>query len=380
VTIPGCDAGRREYQGCEVDTQCACHLNCFMDPGFDGLSVCEAPCFRETDCVDVLSKCEFNSCVLNFCVGDFQGHPVAGAYAQPCDAWDAGSGTCVPVAAATGQIAQGFCIQGGSATEGGDCLPWWSFDGGGVIFPTPDPSTQATLMCGVGDFCVDLQDAGMGVCAPLGDGGCVEGLASVIGVNRTEFAPCWSSVQCECPQACVTDPLLGTACATPCSADSNCPLAFEACSNDAGFCSFHECGVNDQGHPIEGVLNGNCGPGDAGVCFAQVTNGGQVFGVCIRTGDAGAHAPCDPDFRLNDPSLMCSGGLVCLAFALNGAGLCMPLCDPTSDAGCSGANEVCTNYTGQAAPHVGFCCLPTGSTCTSTEGCCNGCDTSGSCI
>jgi hypothetical protein len=350
-----------------------------MDPGFDNLSVCEAPCFRETDCADILSKCEFNSCVLNFCVGDFQGHPVSGAYSQPCDAQDAGSGTCVPVSA-IGEIAQGFCIQGGSAAEGGDCIPWMSFDGGALIFPFPDPSTQSALICGVGDFCVDLQDGGMGVCVPLGEGGCVEGLASVIGVPRTEFSQCLSSAQCECPQACVTDPLLSLVCATPCSADSDCPLAFEACSNDAGFCSFRECAVNDQGQTIGGVLNGNCGPGDAGVCFGDFTNGGQVFGVCILTGDAGAHAPCDPFLLVSNPSLLCSGGLFCLSGALGGGAVCEPLCDPTKAAGCSGPNETCLAYAGSLAPHLGLCCLPTGSTCTSTQGCCNGCDSTGTCI
>jgi hypothetical protein len=282
----------------------------------------------------------------------------------------------------------GLCIQGGSAAEGGACLPWIGFESGfgaQILFPIPDPSTQAAQICAVGDFCVDL-DGGEGICMGLGDGGCVEGLATFYGVPTTELASgCFLPMQCDCPQSCVTDPypLVASssppnACETPCSADSDCPLAYEACSNDAGYCSYFECATDDQGNTINGVFNGNCGPGDAGVCFGATTFG-TLFGICILTGDAGAQSPCDPVQFASNPSLLCSGGLLCVSGALDGGSVCEPLCDPSSDAGCSGANETCTDYTGGLATNLGFCCLPSGSTCTDTQGCCNGCDTTGTC-
>jgi hypothetical protein len=368
------------YQGCTVGTDCLCPLTCFNDPGLGGLA-CEGTCTQSSDCTDLLSDCSGGSCVVNFCVSDLSGNSLPGSFGQICDGQDAGSGTCVPLGSNGIGGQAGICVQGGEAAEGGECLPWIGFETGSpqVFFPIPDPSTQSAELCVPGDFCVDL-DGGTGVCMGLGDGGCVQNLGSVTGQPTTELVNCQISVQCECPASCVTDGVFGfTGCETPCSSDSDCPLAFEACEGDAGFCTPYQCATDISGNSIYGVLNGYCGPGDAGVCFAEST-GASLFGLCILTGDAGAQSPCDPLRLVSNPSLLCSGGLFCLSGAIDGGSVCEPLCDPSSDAGCSGPNETCLDYSGGLATNLGICCLPTGSTCTDTQGCCNGCDTTGLCL
>jgi hypothetical protein len=139
--------------------------------------------------------------------------------------------------------------------------------------------------------------------------------------------------------------------------------------------------MDPGGNTVPGVLNGNCGPGDAGVCFPQVLPPGiSIYGVCIVTGDAGAGSPCDPYRERADPSLLCSGGLFCAAYAaLDGGSVCIALCDPSSDAGCSGANETCTDISQGLATNLGFCCLSTGQNCTGTQACCFGCNDGGVC-
>jgi hypothetical protein len=375
-----------EFELCRSNDACQCPQSCVPDPTypmFTGLdagwpyTLCEFGCQQTSDCPNPATICVNGNCVENFCGALVLGSPAPGAIGLPCNAQDAGSGTCAPVNY-LGAAYYGLCVQGGMVPPGGACV-YLLYD----AYPYPEQN------CAQGSFCaLSSTVGGDGTCFTMGPGGCLVDYAVSKGSPNNELVGCGTTFPCQCPSICREWSVFGDtpACQSPCASDDNCPLAIEGCGSnygdcphglgfqscdiDASFCSWRECGQDRFGHPLPGTLNGDCAPMDAGGnCMPRSLRVGGIFGNCTFTGDAGAGDPCDPLFGKGNPSLLCGSRLNCLSGALGGGSVCEPLCDPFGDAGCSGPNEQCSYSLGP------YCCLPPGASCTLTQACCFGpCD------
>jgi hypothetical protein len=102
-------------KACFANGDCGCPLFCAKDGGLVGQ--CERRCNGTSDCPLADTRCKDGICSTNYCGGDAgNGH-----FNGPCNALDAGDGTCVPNARMVGGsiITFGSCVQNGCTV--GNC-------------------------------------------------------------------------------------------------------------------------------------------------------------------------------------------------------------------------------------------------------------------
>jgi hypothetical protein len=304
--------GGKDFQPCLATIDCACPYLCVT-------GTCTQPCVTTSDCEQPERSCQGGSCLDNPCSN----------FDAPCDAADAGDGTCVP------RLASLVCRQNGSASEGGACDL-------AATRKTPQRFCMAGDGCSDSALCERLCDVSLGAdggcpagegCASLGSppfGSTVPGACVLVGSTGCvvtggfpEFSSCQVDADCACPEICVLD--LGGVCRFPCLTSTDCAAAYESCVG--GLCDVVLCGNLPDGG-TNGSVGWSCTTEgtDAGTCVAAYVHS---VGSCWRPGTATAGCVTVPTSW--DPATACVQGSACLA-ALPDGGRCGAMCDP-ADAG-----------------------------------------------
>ena len=161
-------------------------------------------------------------------------------------------------------------------------------------------------------------------CVPAGDAGAPPTCVQV----------CTTSADCQDPATwCVAGAI---------SVDGGAPV---------GGCELHACdAVTEAYRPcdVAGVGDGQCLP------YASSTS--TLTGVCTRTGQVAAAAPCTP---VGGPCAVCAAGSICArSNSAEPRSICLAACDATGDAGpACGAPQVCAPFGDQdvTKPNPGVC-------------------------
>ena len=360
-----------EYGSCTTSADCACPTLCTGDGQGDAGSVCLYPCRTTADCTSPTEICDGLFCQPNSCgpgaLAD--GGSANGNFDGPCNAADAGDGTCVPMSLFGFNF--GSCTQNGSSTSACDsaagrqqpsllCAAGMNCfanlpDGGtqGVCLSLCDP-TAATPSCPQGTGCGAGQGGASlpGMCFPVQDGGCLDPNSQ----PPMEYASCGPNSRCGCPLSCSADPVTGanadlgttTYCLQGCQTTGDCQDVATVCKG--GLCVADYClstptaGSADAG--VGGTLNGACASSAAadGTCIgASDSNGNDLpYGYCLAPGSS--TTSCDPAATRQTPSTGCAQGYFCNQDPNTGAGSCAKLCDPTVDAGVCAGVTTCQLY------------------------------------
>jgi hypothetical protein len=195
------------------------------------------------------------------------------------------------------------------------------------------------------------------------DGGSDAGLCDPSGFSASEFQGCIDDTGCNCPDACVADPLRGSVCEQPCTTGPDCAIFYESCQR--GACALVFCGetlLGDAGP--NGSVDGPCdfaGTAD-GTCMPQ--SEGETP-LCIPGGTARTNCASLFTSSLSSADL-CPPGQGCLAEDGGDRGRCVRLCDPTLGSESCPAGGVCAAPDATRRPQLGVC-LPEGA-----EGCAQG--------
>ena len=191
-------------------------------------------------------------------------------------------------------------------------------------------------------------------CTPIAgtDGGIDAGRCDQGGLARGEFQGCLDDTGCNCPYACMQDPLRGFVCEQPCTSASDCAIFYESCQS--GACALVFCGVEllpDAG--VNGSIDGACdfvGIAD-GTCMPQ--SAGQTP-LCIPGGVA--RNDCASLFTSNLTAAdLCPPAQGCLAVDGGDRGSCVRLCDPTLGRSPCPPGGVCATPDAVYRPQLGVC-------------------------
>jgi hypothetical protein len=385
---------------CTTNADCRCPEACLPDTLFVGsdLKICQVVCNTTADCVDPTAVCLGGGCEQNAC-----GSSDAGTNGTPfglCNAAGAHDGTCIPAVDAVDR-ADDACQQGGTAANGAACStvatranPDALCIPGSACVSTSAGDTAGTCgvvcelgaspsPCPTGTQCAATQGAftsGVtGACLPLQGNGataCVDGISD-------EFSPCSSTAACGCiagaSVACTEDDAFfdklylngffgspfgtKTFCERQCSTNSDCPGAYETCTNSA--CTVNFCGSADAGSGFGGDCDAG---GAAGVCtpvwedyeeLPDNPNGAiaLAYGVCLAGGTIADGQSCQPAQQdRTQPSTLCVSGDVCFPKS-GGGGVCVPTCLTNDTEANSG---ICDNGKGCSEDalggFIGVCC------------------------
>jgi hypothetical protein len=410
----GIDAGcvnvgayQPEFFGCFLRTVCRCDLACSDDPSLPSPNgVCETPCTTNADCLNPLTACRKGACQINPCVVSVGDGGIDAGLTSTCTAQGINNGTCVLALVGSLSSSRPFCRAPGTATtscdraaflddagsicsQGFECFGQicdyvGCHPGNRVAVPATctalcDPT--ATGGCDAGESCVALlypsaapqPSPKYGFCLPPGDAGCS------IGLTGSQFGVCNTSVECDCPQQCVTDPgFPQTVCEVPCSTTADCASTSTTCVS--GHCAVNFCFGDVNFNTVPGTLTQPCNVLDAGdgtcIGFDVVNYWNSAWGVCVQGGTA--TNTCVPAYvsQVFPPSPypdrsnlagLCGVGEDCNSH-YDGGGSCVPVCDPTVTSNtCGDAGLGCFNrdFTGNGWP-IGQClaCLAAGATCS----------------
>ncbi len=208
-------------------------------------------------------------------------------------------------------------------------------------------------------------DAGGNACSVDGDcpGGLKCDLSSGTSVCRLphEFEACQPDAGCaSASSVCTSVPLLGQACAVPCTTTADCPDPITSCRNPPGSTTQLLCLPTPC---TDGGLYVQCQVGAAaGLCIP-----GGLFGtVCFAGGSVPLDGACSLARTSAGAAAMCQPGTACTLS--DGGAICFPLCGNDGDAGlgCAGGTA-CVSFTGgpvAAFATYGYCaqtCNPAAS-------------------